>query len=329
MDHLLPIASVVGGVLLLMLGGDRLVAHAAHFANAHRVPKTVVGAVIIGFGTSLPELVVSLLAAWKGSPDIAISNVVGSNIANVALILGCAALVTPLAVHLRMVRLELPIMIAISFGLWALATGGSVSRVEGGIMVTAFVAFLLLLLRNSRQEPSEVKAEFAEEVKHVRSTWLTAAFIVGGLAMLIGGGWLAVEAAVGLARGLGLSELVIGLTIVAVGTSLPELASSVAAAIRGHTDIAIGNVIGSNIYNVLCVLGITAMIQPLPTTGATLMWLDLPVMVGFAVVLVPMMMIAMRISRPSGTLLLVGYAVYLWYLVEYSRGTASVAGIGG
>ncbi len=326
---LLDLGILALGVAILGVGADVFVRGASAVAERLGISPFVIGLVVVGFGTSTPELAVNLSAALKGSTDIAVGNVVGSNIANVALILGCAALVTPLAVHLRMVRLELPIMIAISFGLWALATGGSVSRVEGGIMVTAFVAFLLLLLRNSRQEPSEVKAEFAEEVKHVRSTWLTAAFIVGGLAMLIGGGWLAVEAAVGLARGLGLSELVIGLTIVAVGTSLPELASSVAAAIRGHTDIAIGNVIGSNIYNVLCVLGITAMIQPLPTTGATLMWLDLPVMVGFAVVLVPMMMIAMRISRPSGTLLLVGYAVYLWYLVEYSRGTASVAGIGG
>lgn len=326
---LLDLGILALGVAILGVGADIFVRGSSAIAERFGISPFVIGLVIVGFGTSTPELAVNLSAALKGSTDIAVGNVVGSNIANVALILGCAALVTPLVVHLRMVRLELPIMIAISVGLWALATGGSISRVEGGIMVAAFVAFLLLLLRTSKQESGEVQAEYAEEARHVRSPWLTGAFLVGGLAMLMGGGWLCVDASVGLARGLGLSELVIGLTIVAVGTSLPELASSVAAAWRGHTDIAIGNVIGSNIYNVLCVLGITAMIAPLPSTGATLMWLDLPVMVGFAIVLVPMMMIARRISRVAGVLLLVAYAAYLWYLVEYSRGAAAMAGVGG
>lgn len=326
---LLDLGILALGVAILGVGADIFVRGSSAIAERFGISPFVIGLVIVGFGTSTPELAVNLSAALKGSTDIAVGNVVGSNIANVALILGCAALVTPLVVQLRMVRLELPIMIAISLGLWALAAGGSISRVEGAIMVAAFVAFMLLLLRTSKQEPRDVQAEYADEVRHVRSPWLTAAFLVGGLAMLMGGGWLCVDASVGLARGLGLSELVIGLTIVAVGTSLPELASSVAAAWRGHTDIAIGNVIGSNIYNVLCVLGITAMIAPLPTTGATLMWLDLPVMVGFAIVLVPMMMIARRISRVAGVLLLVAYAAYLWYLVEYSRGAAAMAGVGG
>jgi cation:H+ antiporter len=326
---LLDLAILALGVVILGIGADTFVRGSSAIAERFGISPFVIGLVIVGFGTSSPELAVNLSAALKGSTDIAVGNVVGSNIANVALILGCAALVTPLLVQLRMVRLELPIMIAISVGLWALATDGVISRVEGGIMVAAFVAFLLMLFRTSKEEPYEVKAEFAEETKHVRSIWMTGVFLGGGLAMLIGGGWLCVDAAVGLARSLGVSELVIGLTIVAVGTSLPELASSVAAAWRGHTDIAIGNVIGSNIYNVLCVLGITATIQPLPSTGATLIWLDLPVMVGFAVVLVPMMMIARRVSRASGALLLAGYAAYLWYLVEYSRGVAAVAGVGG
>jgi cation:H+ antiporter len=235
----------------------------------------------------------------------------------------------PLAVHLRMVKVELPLMIAVSLGLWVLALGGAITRWEGIFMLVAFVAFLVFLLKTSKAEPKDVQAEFEGEVHATRSTFATTAFIIGGLAMLMGGGYLCVEAAVDLARGLGMSELVIGLTIVAVGTSLPELASSAMAAWRGKTDIAIGNVIGSNIYNVLCVLGITATIKPLPTTGATVMWLDLPVMIAFAVVLIPMMLIGMRISRLSGVLLLLGYAGYVWYLIEYSAGAAAVAGVGG
>lgn len=326
---LLDLGILALGVAILAVGADIFVRGSSAVAERFGISPFVIGLVIVGFGTSTPELAVNISAALKGSTDIAVGNVVGSNIANVALILGCAALVTPLIVHLRMVKVELPLMIAISFGLWLLALGGSIARWEGLLMLVAFGAFMSFLLKSSKTEPRDVQAEFAEEVHATRSTLATTGFIVGGLAMLMGGGYLCVDAAVGLARGLGLSELVIGLTIVAVGTSLPELAASVAAAWRGHTDIAIGNVIGSNIYNVLCVLGITAMIQPLPTTGATLMWLDLPVMIGFALVLVPMMMIARRISRLSGALLLAGYAAYLWYLVEYSRGAAAVAGVGG
>jgi cation:H+ antiporter len=326
---LLDLGILALGVAILAVGADVFVRGSSTVAERFGISPFVIGLVIVGFGTSTPELAVNLSAALKGSTDIAVGNVVGSNIANVGVILGIAALITPLVVHLRMVKVELPLMIAVSVGLWVLALGGSITRWEGVLMLVGFVGFLLFLLKTSKGEPADVRAEFEGEVKPVRSATATTAFIVGGLAMLMGGGYLCVDAAVGLARGLGMSELVIGLTIVAVGTSLPELASSAMAAWRGHTDIAIGNVIGSNIYNVLCILGITAVIEPLPTSGATVMWLDLPVMIGFALVLVPMMLIGMRISRLSGVLLLVGYAAYVWYLIEYSAGAAAVAGVGG
>lgn len=326
---LLEIGTLLLGVAILVVGADVFVRGASAIAERFGISPFVIGLVVVGFGTSTPELAVNISAALKGSTDIAVGNVVGSNIANVALILGFSALLTPLIVQLRMVKVEVPLMIAVSIGLYALAWGGLITRMEGILMLVAFVAFLIFLLKTSKAEPAVVQEEFEGEVHATRSVATTIGFIVGGLAMLMGGGYLCVEAAVDLARGLGLSELVIGLTIVAVGTSLPELASSVMAAWRGKTDIAIGNVIGSNIYNILCVLGITATIKPLPATGVTLMWLDLPVMIAFAVVLVPMMLIGMRISRLSGALLLIGYGVYLWYLVAYSRGAAAVAGLGG
>jgi cation:H+ antiporter len=326
---LLEIGTLALGVAILVVGADIFVRGASAIAERFGISAFVIGLVVVGFGTSTPELAVNISAALKGSTDIAVGNVVGSNIANVGVILGLSAVIMPLAVHLRMVKVELPLMIAVSITLWVLALGGSITRWEGLLMLVAFVAFLVFLLRTSKAEPKDVQAEFEGEVHATRSILATAAFIIGGLAMLMGGGYLCVEAAVDLARGLGMSELVIGLTIVAVGTSLPELASSAMAAWRGKTDIAIGNVIGSNIYNVLCVLGITSVIKPLPTTGATVMWLDLPVMIAFAVVLIPMMLIGMRISRLSGVLLLLGYAGYVWYLIEYSRGAAAVAGVGG
>lgn len=326
---LLDLAVLALGVALLVIGANLFVRGASTVAEQFGISPFVIGLVVVGFGTSTPELAVNLSAALRGSTDIAVGNVVGSNIANVALILGCTALIRPLAVKLRMVRFELPLMIATGLGLWALAADGAITRIEGAVMVAIFVAFLIILLRTSKGEPGDVVAEYTGAAGQVSSAWLTPVLLVGGLAMLVGGGWLCVEAAVGLARDLGMSELMIGLTVVAVGTSLPELAASVAAAWRGHADIALGNVIGSSIYNVLCVLGLTAMVQPLPTTGVTLMWLDLPVMIAFSIALVPMVLLAKRISRASGALLLTGYVAYLWFLVAYSHGAVAVAGVGG
>ena len=326
---LIDFAILALGVAILGFGADLFVRGASAIAERYGISQFVIGLVVVGFGTSTPELAVNLTAATTGSTDIAVGNVVGSNIANVALILGLAALVAPLAVQLRMVRVELPLMIGVCALLWLLALGGIIGRLEGFVLLVGFVAFMFYLLRSSRAESDVVKSEFEGNVSPTRSTAATAGFLVVGLAMLIGGGWLCVDAAVDLARGLGMSELVIGLTIVAVGTSLPELASSVAAARRGNADIAIGNVIGSNIYNIMVVLGLTAMIAPLPTTAATLMWLDLPVMIGFALVLLPLMLWRRQISRLAGVMLLLGYGAYLWYLLEYSRAAQAMVGIGG
>lgn len=311
---------LAAGIAILSYGADLFVRGASGVAERFGISPFVIGLVIVGFGTSTPELAVNIGAAIGGNTDIAIGNVVGSNIANVGVILGLAAVVAPLAVKLRMVRVELPIVIGISFLLWALASFGEIKRWEGAVMLAAFGAFMWYLLKTSKEEPAEVKQEYADENPPRKEGWKSAGFIVLGLVGLMGGAHLAVEAAVGLARLWGLSELVIGLTIVAIGTSLPELASSVAAARRGHADIAIGNVLGSNIYNILFILGATALITPLPTAAPTLMWLDIPVMIGFALVLVPMMMMGLKITRANGVLLLVGYAAYVAYLLQLAGG---------
>ncbi len=314
---LLQFVILAAGVAILGFGADLFVRGASSLALRLGISQLVVGLIIVGFGTSTPELAVNLKAALSGSTDIAVGNVVGSNIANVGIILGLAAWVAPLAVHLRMVRVELPLLIAISFALWGLAWyGGVIGRIDGAVMFAVFIAFVLFLLRSSRSEPKDVQEEFAEESEPRRSLPVTIGMIVIGLAMLMGGANLCVDAAVALARMLGMSELLIGLTIIAVGTSLPELASSVAAAYRGNADIAIGNVIGSCIYNILFILGLTAIVHPLPADGETLLWFDLPVMVAFALVLVPMVLMGMRITRANGVLLVACYVAYIGYHIH-------------
>lgn len=325
---LLDLALLGLGVALLVGGANLFVRGATAIAERFGIRAFVIGLVVVGFGTSTPELAVNLSAAVRGSTDIAVGNVVGSNIANVALILGCTALVRPVAIRFDMVRLELPLMIAAGAGLWLLAADGVVGRVEGALLVAAFGAFLLALLRASGSGADKA-AKPAVAIRPPAALWSTGVALFVGLALLMAGGSLCVEAAVGLARAFGLSELVIGLTVVAVGTSLPELAASLAAAWRGHSDLAVGNVVGSCIYNILCVLGLTALIQPLPTTGATLMWLDLPAMIAFSLVLLPMILLAQRISRGSGLLLVLGYAGYLAFLMAHSQGAASLLATGG
>ncbi|MBL8272174.1 MAG: calcium/sodium antiporter [Xanthomonadales bacterium] len=309
------------GLLVLGLGADVFVRGASGLAVRFGISPFVVGLVIVGFGTSTPELAVNLSAASRGTTDIALGNIVGSNIANVGVILGISALVAPLAVHMRMLRIEVPIMLGASALLWLLALDGRIARWEGLVMFGGFCAFLVFLLQQSRLESAEVKAELAAAPQPTHAAWTTVMFIVGGLALLMLGSDLCVDAAIVLARLWGMSELLIGLTIVAIGTSLPELASSVAAAWRGQSDLAIGNVIGSNIYNILFILGVTAMILPLPV-ARSLEMLEIPAMMAFALVLYPMMRGDLRISRAEGAFLLAGYAA----LVGLQVHLASLAG---
>jgi len=327
------------GLLTLVLGAELLVRGASRLALAFGISPLVVGLTVVAFGTSAPEMAVSVQSAWSGQVDLALGNVVGSNIFNVLFILGMSALIVPLVVHQQVIRQEVPVMIGVSLLLWALAWDGGISRWEGLLLFGLAVGYTVLLVRQSRRETAsaqaQVDAEYADAFDGVPKNWddhwgVQVLFILAGLALLVvGAGWL-VEAAVGFARYLGVSELVIGLTIVAAGTSLPEVATSILAAVRGQRDIAVGNVVGSNIFNILAVLGLAASVAPGDlTVAATMPVFDIPVMVAVAVACLPIFFTGNRIDRWEGGVFLVLYASYTLYLILAATGHDALAGFSG
>jgi cation:H+ antiporter len=294
---------------LLYGGGELLVAGASSLALRLGLSTLAVGLTVVAFGTSLPELVVSVDAALAGVHDISTGNVVGSNIANVALILGLAALIGPMRVESKIVRIDVPIMVVASLGAVAVLADGRISRVEGVGLLAALVAYTGFTFWETRRESDAVRDELATAAPtRTRGPLGSVIRILGGLALLVAGGHLLVDAAVGLASSFGLGEAAIGLTLVAVGTSLPELATSVVASVRGRGDIAVGNVVGSNIFNVLGILGATAVIQPLGL--GHIRAADLGVMVGLAVLLQGVILVRPRLGRVVGAILLAGYVAY-------------------
>jgi cation:H+ antiporter len=314
------------GLTLLSLGADQFLRGATGIARRFGVKEFVIGMVLVGFGTSAPELTVNLAALYQGRYDLAIGNVVGSNIANIGLILGISALVAPLVVQMRLVRVETPLLIVVSLGFLLLCLDGSLSRLDGLILLLGFTGLITLVAMDMKQEPQAVQDELADSVpQDTRDMAWVIVRCIGGLAGLVIGAQLMVESAVAIARILGMSELVIGLTIVAIGTSLPELASSVIAALRGQVDIALGNVLGSCLFNLLLIIGVTASIHPLPV-GGTLMAVELPVMLIFAIALLPMMLRRMAIGKTEGLVLLSGYVGFIgWQLwVAFGRTVPAV-----
>lgn len=308
---------LVGGLLLLTFGGELLVRGATVVARQLGLTTTVIGLTVVALGTSLPELAVSLYAALGGTPDIAIGNVVGSNIANVGLILGLTALVAALPVYGSAVRLEWPFMFAASWVVVLLARDGLLDRLEGGFFVVCLALFIAFMVRTARTEVKAVEAAQIEEVVRIRVPHFearTMAIAVGqvllGSGLLFLGGKLLVDGAVGLARLGNIPERVIGLTLVAVGTSLPELATSVVAAYRRHGEVAVANVIGSNIFNILGILGTTALVKPIPV-AAEVISSDLWWMLALSLLLFPMLWFRSNLSRAEGAILLSGYLVYI------------------
>jgi cation:H+ antiporter len=321
---LLGLGGLVAGAELLVRGASRL-------ALLFGISPLVVGLTVVSFGTSAPELAVSVQSAWSGQVDIAIGNVVGSNVFNVLVILGLSALVVPLVVHQQLIRQEVPVMIGVSLLLWGMAADGGIGRGDGLLLVCLLVAYTVLLIRQSRRQGAQASTEPEEATGGVapgwRHHWATQlAFIAVGLALLVAGSNWLVDAAADFARDLGVSELVIGLTIVAAGTSLPEVATSVMAALRGERDIAVGNAIGSNIFNILCVLGVSAVVAPSSlTVAAQALDFDLPVMVGVALICLPIFFTDNLITRGNGALLLALYAAYTAYLVMHATGHGALA----
>ena len=316
------LAFVLAGIGLLAAGGEALVRGAVSLARLLRVSTIVIGLTIVAMGTSAPELAASLTASLHGRGDIAVGNVVGSNILNIALIVGMSALLLPITVHLSAIRVEWPVMLALTVAVVAMAQDGVISRVEGiGLVLTLslFIGYLIVGARrptSTRDRPSieiEVDSLTVRAARH--QGLVDVGLILLGLAMLVGGAQALVRGAVVLAEFAGLSERVIGLTVVAFGTSLPELATSLVAARRGQAEIALANVIGSNIFNLTAILGVVAIVTPqhVPPETATL---DFWWMLGYAIILLPMMWVGMRISRLEGAALLAGYGVYLFFLLH-------------
>ncbi len=325
----LTIVLFVVGLGLLTIGADVLVKGAATLAGSFGIAPLIIGLTVVAFGTSAPELAVSINSALQGQPDIALGNVVGSNICNVLLILGLSAIAAPLVVQRQLVRVDVPVMIGASLILAALALDGNLGYWDGLLLSLGLLAYVGLLLNLSRKNKAVADAVLAEvEIDETGKAHplKSLAFIVVGLAMLVlGSSWL-VDGAVMFARSLGISELVIGLTIVSVGTSLPELATSVMASIKGQRDIAIGNIVGSNIFNIFSVLGISALVAPDGIRVATeALQFDIPVMLAIALLCLPLFYIGFTISRSRGAMLLAWYVGYVSYLIMQSNGSESLS----
>jgi cation:H+ antiporter len=329
MDALSAVALVVAGLILLAGGGEALVRAATTIAEIVGVSPAVIGLTVVAIGTSLPELAVSLFAAARGEPELAVANVVGSNIFNVAATLGLTAMLIPLPVHGSAVRLEWPVMFAASLVCLVVARGGLIDRVEGGVLLVALVLFIAYTVRVARRDVGIAETQQLTEHVHARdidqsSTTrggskmpVSLLILTVGIIALVVGGRLLVDGAVALARVAGMTERVIGLTIVAGGTGAPELATSLVAAFRKRTDVAVANMIGSNIFNILGILGLTALIAPVPVSTA-LVRSDMLWMIGTSLLLLPLMRSGARLSRGEGALLVGVYAAYLIVLLSQS-----------
>jgi cation:H+ antiporter len=321
------------GLVALVIGAELLVRGASRLAVSFGVSPLVVGLTVVAFGTSAPEMAVSVGSALTGAPDLAIGNVVGSNIANVLLILGISALITPLLVDEQIIRQEIPIMIGASALLVVMALDGNIGLVESVALFALVIAYTVFLVVQSRRASKAVQDEFETGIP--TSTWdrhwaVQLALIAVGLVLLVvGADWL-VDAAVAFARAFGVSDLVIGLTVVAVGTSMPEIATSIIAAIRGQRDIAVGNVVGSNVFNILAVLGAAGVASGvgLPVSEAARNF-DLWVMLAVAFACLPIMITGREIARWEGVVFLAYYVAYTAWLVLQAQQHDSVQAFSG
>ncbi len=305
------------GLVLLVAGADLLVKGAARLAANFGVPALVIGLTVVAFGTSAPELAVSVKAAYSNQAELAVANVVGSNIFNVLFILGVSALIAPLVISHQLIRQDVPIMIVASIIIAFMAIDGSLNRYEAGLLFCGLLAYTGFLFYQGKQQGVDTTDNEVEELLQVKAPmWQNVLLIVAGITLLVlGARWL-VQSAVELAQAWGVNEAVIGLTIVAAGTSLPEVVTSIVATIRGERDIAVGNVVGSNTFNILCVLGLSGLISPQSLhIGTVLTDFDIPVMLGVAILCLPLFFTGARLNRIDGVLFLVLYVAYVWILI--------------
>lgn len=310
---LVTVLGLFAGLVGLYVGGEWLVSGAAKLARSLGISPLVVGLTVVSIGTSAPELLVSLSAALSGSSDMAIGNIVGSNIANIGLILGVSGLIYPISVHVNLLRREIPIMLGVAVMTYLLMRDATVSRLDGGLLVAGMIAFIIFMIVASRRDnltDDETSADSAAPDIDRRRELLR---LVVGIAVLMVGAQLTVQNATTLARAVGISELVIGVTLVAVGTSLPELVTSTMAAFRQESDIAIGNVVGSNLFNLLGILGATALISPVAVAESIIRF-DALVMLGFSLLVIPFAF-DRRLGRLEAVVFLGLYVSYVGYVI--------------
>ena len=326
------VLSLVAGLALLVGGAEFLIKGASKLAATIGISPLVIGLTVVAFGTSAPELAVSINASLHGQADIALGNVVGSNICNILLILGVSSLIAPLVVAQQLVRLDVPIMIGVSALLLFFGIDGQLNRSDGVILFLGGLAYTVFLLYQSRKEKDqgvlEEYANFGTRSLSIKETTLNLILFGGGALTLVVGSQMLVNSAITIARAFAVDELIIGLTVIALGTSLPELATSVMASIRGERDIAVGNVIGSNIFNILVVLGLTSVVSEdginiIPSA----MTFDMPVMLAVAVMCLPIFFTDNEVSRREGSLLLIYYLLYVGYLVINATDYAPWSGL--
>ncbi|MGW8158958.1 MAG: calcium/sodium antiporter [Desulfoprunum sp.] len=311
---ILPYTLIVVALVLLFGGAELLVKGSASLAARAGLTPLVIGLTVVAFGTSSPELAVSLKAALAGQGDVAVGNVVGSNILNIAVILGLSAVICPISVHLQLIKVDVPIMILATVLVPVLLSDGRLGRFEGGLLFAGIVVYTIFNVMMARKgAEAEVDNEFATSVPKATKHWAVDLVLIGGgLATLVVGSRLLVDNSIEVARAFQISEAVIGLTVVALGTSMPELATSIIAAVRRQPDIALGNIIGSNIFNILAILGFSSLVAPMTAGGINLF--DFGVMVGASVLLLPFLMTGPRLGRLEGMVFFGGYCGYLAFL---------------
>lgn len=317
---ILYILGLLGGIVGLAWGADRFVDGASSLAKRLGISPLFIGLTLVSLGTSLPELLVTLTATLSDLPDVAVGNVVGSNISNIALILGTTAIVRPLTIHSRLLVTEFPLLLLISGSFWLAAFGGQINRLEGLGLIIGLVLFLLWMARSAKKESSDPMVSEAVQLTEGRIETVSGslAAVLTGMIALVVGSRLLVWGGVGVAHAFGIPELVIGLSLVALGTSLPELATTLAGALKGEDDIAVGNIIGSNIFNCLAIVGVPATIKPM-IVHETAMARDFPVMMALTLLLGPIFYPFNRsgvgvVNRLEGLLLLTAYFTYILYI---------------
>lgn len=328
----MAILTLIAGLVILTAGGECLVRHASKLASAIGISPLVIGLTVVAFGTSSPELVVSVQSALAGKPDVALGNVIGSNIFNILFILGISPIIIPLSVSHQLARYDLPILLAVSVGVWLASYDGSISKANGLVLSVGLIIYTIWAVKLGRRQHKTItntdrpEPDYPIVNSRIKPVIVSIALLALGLALLMVGSKLFVDAAIAIARQFGVSELVIGLTIVAAGTSLPEVATSVLAALRGERDIAVGNVIGSNLFNLLGVLGIAGLVSADGIHVAdTAFDFDMPVMILATVICLPIFITQNSISRWEGAIYIIAYVLYTISLFAMATSAITVS----